>query len=254
VIAVGEQTATARRDVLGQTEVHVLPNAVASSRSLTADERTALRSSFMKDATQPLTLSVGRLTTQKAHDDLISAWGEVHRSSPGAELAIAGRGHLLADLERSIVDLDLGEVVHLLGSRPDVRELMHASDVFVMSSKWEGLPVALLEAMEADLPLVSTAVGDVPAVMRDACGLMVEPGHVAELSDALSKAINRLPCSGAGTNRKIVEDRYSAHAWARAMADHYDAAMAQAVGGRDRSLSRRIRRMLDSIRHAARRR
>jgi glycosyltransferase involved in cell wall biosynthesis len=80
----------------------------------------------------------------------------------------------------------LGDRVQLLGYRTDVRDLLAAADLFVLASAFEGLPVSIMEAMSAGLPVVATAVGGVPEAVEDGVtGLLVPPRDAAALADAL---------------------------------------------------------------------
>jgi glycosyltransferase involved in cell wall biosynthesis len=93
---------------------------------------------------------------------------------------------LKSELERQIGAWGLRERVHLLGLRSDVPELLNAADVFVLSSDYEGNPLAVMEAMAAGKPVVSTAVGGVPELVEDGCGLLVPPLDAQALSKAMS--------------------------------------------------------------------
>lgn len=238
VLAVGDETADARRAVLGGgCEVFVVPNAVSPAPALTPDERQALRRSVMSDPARTLLIAVGRLTEQKAHDDLLRAFAAARSVDDRLELAIAGRGAAADRLAALIDELDLTGAVHLLGVRTDVRQLLSASDVFVMSSHWEGLPVALLEAMAAGLPVVSTDVGDVGPALDGGCRSLVPAGDV----DALARAIVDVASDGrrvdGAPNREIVDATYSSAAWAVEVTRHYEAAIRLRAGlaGRRRS-------------------
>jgi glycosyltransferase involved in cell wall biosynthesis len=81
--------------------------------------------------------------------------------------------------------LGLQERVHLLGQRSDVPETLNAADVFVLGSDYEGNPLAVLEAMAAGKPVVSTAVGGVPELVEGGCGLLVPPRDARALSKAM---------------------------------------------------------------------
>ena len=226
VIAVGTRTARARRRVLGNTKVHVLDNAVAPTPDLPDDAARRLRGEVMTDPERHLLLTVGRLTEQKAHDELLHSFAELRELRGDVELVIAGRGPLMEQLEALVVELGLEGWVHLLGMRPDVRELMQVADVFVMSSHWEGLPVALLEAMQAGLPVVSTDVGDVPEVLRGGCGTLVAAGDTSALARAISQMVADLRPECGDANRRVVDERYSSKAWASTIIRHYEAAIA----------------------------
>ena len=114
----------------------------------------------------------------------------------------------------------LADRFQLLGLRPDVPDLLAAADLFVLPSLWEGLPMALVEAMAAGLPVVATEVSGTRAVMVDGeTGLLVPPGDVP----ALARAITALLCDPAraaamgAAGRRRVETYFSARKQA---ADH----------------------------------
>lgn len=228
IVAVGDRTAASRRARLAPREVHVLHNAVAPSEPLSEVERSALRSTIMTDPTSKLLLSVGRLTDQKAHDDLIRAMVEVRCRRPSVELAVAGRGDRLGELTALADELGCSDSVHLLGSRQDVRSLMRAADALVISSLWEGLPIVLLEAMEAGLPVVSTDVGDIGPLVREEFGRLVSPGDPHSLADAIVQLLGDLDEGRLDLSvpRSLIADQHSSAAWAEEMVTHWRAAIA----------------------------
>jgi glycosyltransferase involved in cell wall biosynthesis len=227
VIAVGEHTRQAREPILAETPIHVLPNAVAPSSPPQADERTRLRTEIMSDPDRKLLLAVGRLTDQKAHHDMIDAVELLVDRRGDVELAIAGRGAREQELRELIATRGLDERVHLLGSRDDVRALMWSSDVFVMSSHWEGLPVAMLEALETGLPVVSTEVGDVPALVDQWNGRITPVNDIEAFAEAVSATLDALDRGAYARSdvRRVVVERFSASAWAASTCDHYTAAI-----------------------------
>ncbi len=136
--------------------------------------------------------TVSRLVPQKAVGDLVDA---VARIAPGFEdssappaLVVVGDGPLRGDLERRVEAGTGGARVMLAGARGDVPEILPAFDVFVLSSHWEGEPIALLEAMAAGLPCVATATEGAQEILGDdgSSGRLVPIGDVARLGEALA--------------------------------------------------------------------
>ncbi|HEX7325065.1 MAG TPA: TIGR03088 family PEP-CTERM/XrtA system glycosyltransferase [Rhodanobacteraceae bacterium] len=141
-----------------------------------------------------LLVNVARLDPVKDQANLIEAFALLRGADPalGARLrlAIVGDGPARVALERQIAERNLGTAVTLLGNRADVPELLAESDVFVLSSIAEGIPLTVLEAMAAGLPVVSTRVGGVAEVVTDgATGTLVAPSHPAALAAALGRYV-----------------------------------------------------------------
>ena len=136
----------------------------------------------------PVVATVGMLRPQKALDVLVRAFATVRAEHPDARLLIAGEGDERARLESVIADAGLGSAVVLLGLVADIGRVLDAADVYAQSSDFEGTPIAILEAMAAKLPVVSTAVGGVPALLGTSNGLLVPPRD----PDALAAAISTL--------------------------------------------------------------
>jgi glycosyltransferase involved in cell wall biosynthesis len=132
---------------------------------------------------------LGRLEPQKRHDDLIRAVALLKREGVPVRCVIAGHGPD-EDMLRSLIgDLGLGEDVSLLGHRDDISSVIRALDVAVLSSVFEGSPLAVMEYMACAAPIVATAVGGVPELIEDGVhGLLVEPRD----PEALAGAIRRL--------------------------------------------------------------
>jgi glycosyltransferase involved in cell wall biosynthesis len=133
-----------------------------------------------------LLLSVGRLVYQKAHEYLISAMSDVLKQVSNVKVAICGDGVLRQNLEMQIQSLRLEEQIKLLGMQSDVTKYLAAADVFVLPSRWEGLPIALLEAMSAGLPVIATRVEGVDEVVQAGIhGVLVKPESAGELAEAI---------------------------------------------------------------------
>ncbi|HTS74595.1 MAG TPA: glycosyltransferase [Bryobacteraceae bacterium] len=128
--------------------------------------------------------STARFVEQKNPLLMIEAFARL--GDPRARMVLMGRG----DMRDQVVDLirarGLEESVHLLGYRPDVAECLAASDVFVLSSNWEGNPLAVMEAMAAGLPVISTNVGGLPSLVESGrSGILVPAGDCAAFTEAM---------------------------------------------------------------------
>ena len=134
-------------------------------------------------------LSVGRLVYQKGHEFLIHAMPDVLRHYPNTKAGICGDGVLRSQLEEQILKLDLSDSVRLLGQWDNVSRFLAIADVFILPSRWEGLPIALLEAMSVGLPVIATRVEGVEEVVEDQVHGLLVP---LEDSEALAKAILQL--------------------------------------------------------------
>lgn len=136
-------------------------------------------------------LAVGRLVYEKGHEFLVDAIPSVLRSFPKLTVGICGSGPLLGQLEAQISSLSLEKNVKLLGRWENVRELLAAADAFVLPSRWEGLPMALLEAMMAGLPVIATRVQGVEEVIENGVqGFLVPLENPEELSKAILQLLD----------------------------------------------------------------
>jgi len=140
-----------------------------------------------------LIVAVGNLYPVKGHAVLLRALGSVHQTHPLLRwhLAIAGRGAEERSLRDVACAAGIADRVHLLGYRDDVGDLLAGADVYAMPSLSEGLPLALLEAMAAGLPIVASAVGGIPEAARDGVhALLVPPDDDAALAAALERLLS----------------------------------------------------------------
>jgi glycosyltransferase involved in cell wall biosynthesis len=140
------------------------------------------------DRRSPRIVSVGRLKAPKDAFTLVRALAGLPRGS--FEAVVVGDGPDRAALEAEVESLALAPVLELAGERRDVPELLATADIFVLSSRSEGLPMTILEAMAAGLPVVASSVGGVPEVVVDGeTGLVVPPGDPASLAAAIERLL-----------------------------------------------------------------
>ena len=178
--------------------VHYLPNGVPTRPPPNAARKTAARDvlaeanpSLRMPPDAPLGIYTGRLDEAKGLGDLVAAWRQVVAGRPDARLWLAGEGPCQRALEAQIVDLDLLGRVFLAGVFDSVDELLAAADLFVMPSREEGPPLALLEAMSAGLPIVATDIPGNRELVTDGQHARLVPGQdVAALSAAIQHLLD----------------------------------------------------------------
>lgn len=153
---------------------------------ITDGDRHQARTALQVPPGAPVIATVGRLTAIKQHDLLLAATREIVAVHPGAVVLIAGDGELRGALEEKARNLGIETHVRFLGWRRDLATIYAATDVFALTSRNEGTPVALIEAMAAGVPGVSTDVGGVGDVIVDvAVGRRVPDGDPRAFADAV---------------------------------------------------------------------
>lgn len=169
------------------SKLHVIENGVdLMAFHPDAQARQAVRAELGIPAGAWVVGTVGRLAVEKNPALLLRAAGPLLNDD--FHLMFAGDGPELRNLRGQAMRDPSGAFVHILGARPDVPRVLAACDVFALSSRTEGLPLALLEAMAAGLPVVATAVGGIPDVVRDGVSaLLVSPGDEEGLHEALHR-------------------------------------------------------------------
>ena len=113
-------------------------------------------------------LSVGRLEEQKNHLNLIRAFSDFSKEcGDRIILNIIGEGSKRSELEETIKDLNCKESVFLLGEKEDIYKYLSETDIFILPSKWEGMPISLIEAMNSGVPIIASDVGGVPDMIEN---------------------------------------------------------------------------------------
>lgn len=185
-VAIAREVAESIRRVYGIDHSPLIPNGIPvdAYRNPPVDrERWRDKEGFA--STDFLFVCVAGLRPQKNPALLLQAFHRGPASDPRTHLLFVGGGTLKSELERQIGALGLQSRVHLLGLRSDIPEILNAADVFVLSSDYEGNPLAVMEAMAAGMPVISTAVGGVPELVEDDCGLLVAQGDEQKFSNAM---------------------------------------------------------------------
>jgi glycosyltransferase involved in cell wall biosynthesis len=170
----------------GAARLHVVPNGIDVVRFAPDPVR---RRATREELGIPLDAwvagTVGRLAPEKDQALLVDAMAPL--LSARRRLVVVGDGPNAGALRARIAGIQGGEYVHMLGGREDVESILASLDAFALTSRTEGLPLVLLEAMATGLPVVSTAVGGIPDLLTDGVtGFLVPPGDGPALTDRLA--------------------------------------------------------------------
>jgi glycosyltransferase involved in cell wall biosynthesis len=210
----------------------VVPNAVELGRFDAPAEsaRSAIRRRWEIPPDAPVLGVLARLAPQKGLTYLISAMPAILAEHPDVYALVVGEGYLRPDLEAQARSLGVDGRVLLVGYHQNVVEHLQASDLFVLPSLFEGMPLSILEAMGAGLPVIATAVDGTPEVVLDGeTGLLVPP----EDPPALARAVNRLLSDRALATRMGQAGRARADSFSEsALLDRVGSVYRQAIGRR----------------------
>lgn len=190
-VAEGQARGILRRD----HRVEVVRSGMALERFFGArDRRDVCRAQLQIEPDLPLFVSIANLKPQKDPLTAVAAMRDVIREQPQAQLWYVGDGPLRTEVERFIATHGLTRSVRLLGWRRDVPDIVAASDVVVLSSRFEGLPRSAVQAVAAGRPFVGTRVDGTSEIIRcDRDGYLVEPGDPGSLAAAMMRAWHRRP-------------------------------------------------------------
>jgi glycosyltransferase involved in cell wall biosynthesis len=171
-------------------KIDVVYNGVDTAVFAQCEKREEVRSELHIPPDSTVVGIVGRLSEEKGGVDvLIRAIARLRKINPNLRLLVVGDGPLRGNLEALADESAPGGAIMFTGTRNDVAHLLSAMDLFVLPSLNEALPIVVLEAMAAGLPVIATNVGGVPEIVEhEKTGLLVAPGS----EDALYSALNRL--------------------------------------------------------------
>jgi len=169
----------------------VVPNGVRPlPRRLDATGLAELRRGFGISAEKRIVGTVAVMTEQKGISHLLDAAARIAEKSPEVHFLIVGGGPREQEYRELSQSMGLAGVVTFAGWRDDVGDLLQLMDIYVMSSLWEAMPLALLEAMSAGRPIVATDVSDNAIIVEDGqSGLIVPPADPGKLAGAISRLL-----------------------------------------------------------------
>ena len=190
-VAVAEEVRASIQQLYGYPDPRLIPNGIPTDEyAPDPHTRAQWRQAHGIEPHATVLTHVGRFAPPKNHALLIEAFAQVRSDAP-LYLLLVGGGELENAVREQVAGLGLQERVRFLGVRADVADILRASDVFVLSSRWEGNPMSVMEAMAAGLPVVSTAVGGVPELVRaGVTGLLVPSEDAGALAQAMQALVD----------------------------------------------------------------
>jgi glycosyltransferase involved in cell wall biosynthesis len=219
--------------VAPESRVRVVPNGIDTARFRQANGL-AVRQSLGIPEAAPVVGTVGRVTEIKRQDLLVRAFARVRAQTPGAHLLVVGDGPCLADLKALAAGLSLAGAVHFTGYQPEPQRFLSTLDVFALTSRSEGMPLVVLEAWAAGVPVVASAVGGLPQlVSHGENGLLVpyadEEALVVALTGLLGDATARRRLASEALAE--VTARYDVRHMTSQYEDHYRELLGTRAGG-----------------------
>jgi glycosyltransferase involved in cell wall biosynthesis len=190
-VAVADEVRASIQQLYGYPDPPLIPNGIPTDEyAPDPDTRAQWRQVHGIEPHATVLTHVGRFAPPKNHALLIEAFAQVRSDAP-LYLLLVGGGELENAVREQVAALGLQGRVRFLGVRADVADILRASDVFVLSSRVEGNPLSVMEAMAAGLPVVSTAVGGVPELVRAGeTGLLVPSEDAGALAQALQALVD----------------------------------------------------------------
>lgn len=194
IIAVSKANGKYLSDVkgIGANKVRVVQNGIETRASALEEAPSpAIRSALGISEDTPLITVIARLEEQKGHRYLLEAIPEIILKHPDAVFLLAGDGVLATELKARAKTLGLDRNIIFAGFRSDVHALLRASDIFLLPSLFEGLPLVAIEASSAGLPVIATAVDGTPEAVRDGdTGLLIEPTNPVAITEAVLRLLD----------------------------------------------------------------
>ncbi len=222
VIAVSRAVAaTMESDGIDPARLVVIHSGVALDAVRTAAPL-GIRATLRIPADALVAVNVGALGPDKDHETLLRAAKLLERRCPKLHWVVAGEGRLRPALERLLGEASLHGRVHLVGHLDDPLRLIADADLFVMSSRHEGLGTSVVDAMARGIPVASTSAGGLPELLADGAGLLVPPGDPPALADAVARIVDQPALRQALAERgRLAAERFSAERMAAAVRSVY---------------------------------
>ncbi len=130
-------------------------------------------------------IHIGRFQEQKNHEMIVRAMVDVCKKHPESKLSLFGEGELLDSVKKQVEELKIDSKIVFEGLTDDPYKELNSSDIFILPSKWEGMPITLIEAMASAMPCVVTAVGGVPDMVEDNISGLISEIDESDLSEKI---------------------------------------------------------------------
>jgi glycosyltransferase involved in cell wall biosynthesis len=213
------------QDIYGEVDSPVIYNGIDSGKySLTSNQSNKLREQLGISDDAFVFVNVARFSFLKNQRLIVNAFRDVLYYFPSAYLVMVGDGELRPVIANLAEELGISRRILFLGIRNDVAQILCASNCFVLTSNWEGLPISVLEAMAASKPVIATNVGGVPELISPfENGLLVETGNCDQLKSAMIELCrNPDRAKRMGERGKlIVNERFNVHEMAKQYGELY---------------------------------
>lgn len=180
------------------TSVQVTALGIEPAPQIDATTRQRIRARLLCDGGRLLVVTVARLARQKGIDVLVEAARRIAARDASIRFAVVGDGPLRDDVERWIAEAGVGALLTLVGHSDRPHDYLAASDLFVLPSRWEALPIAIVEAFQHGLPVVATDAGGTRELVDDAVGAIVPIDDATALADCIAAI-----CDDAGLRARL---------------------------------------------------
>ncbi|MEM9773560.1 MAG: glycosyltransferase [Chloroflexota bacterium] len=229
-VCIPAREAEIKRGNVQPQKVVVIPNCVdveLIKQQIEGVDGAELRSSLEIAPDEKVLLSIGRLHPQKGLHHLLDAFAliiEKENVPSDLRLVLVGEGPLENELKEQAQRLGIADHVTFTGGRTDIPALLNIADIFILSSLWEGLPLVILEAMAAELPVIATDVGGTPeAIINGQTGLLIPAGDTVQLAERVLQLLSDDPlCKTLAANAlRKVSLEFSAETVAKQLQDLY---------------------------------
>jgi glycosyltransferase involved in cell wall biosynthesis len=242
IVAVSQAVAESLADWQPQTQdkITVIYNSIQMAYLRTAEEKNTIRQRLNLDEQTPVIFASGNFRLAKGFDlllqSMVTLLDKYRRQSPDNEmlpvLVITGEGELQNAIVELAMKLGIRDQVRFLGFRTDMPHILNAADLFVLSSRWEGCPMVVLESMALGIPILATNVGGVPELVEDnQTGKLIPPGNPTALANGMYELLRdrkQAECLADEGQQRLVQ-KFEIEANAQRMTTMYRQAMGHLI-------------------------